>query len=206
MIRIYSAVRRTPTRSIRRSVHLQQSLSMDISNDAADSEQESGESTMSARHFRRSRDEAVALNNRLRDVAKMALLYTIPYYITWTFPSNLMLMNLYWGVYSTGRWTRKPRKPTSASIERVYYSVAMPVQGFINWCVFMLTLVTRYLEAHPISTCRCFPFCHGPLWCHSKVSSNEDVNPPTSGEAADRQLDDTNCCENDEVGDDNDHV
>lgn len=65
-------------------------------------------------------------------------------------------------------------------MEQVYFAVAMPLQGFINWAIYVLPAVTRYLDEHPIRswTCRTNQ-CRIPFGCFpSKVSSANVSSDP----------------------------
>lgn len=89
-------------------------------------------------------------NEKVRRVAIMALLYTIPFYLTWVIPVCFFLRDtlLMKGIIPTPisfKWLQ--------FVPLVYIAIAQPLQGFCNWIVYMYPQVQEFIKKHPISCC-----------------------------------------------------
>ena len=104
------------------------------------SRKHSFEHTSSTLSIASARENSTRPHNRARPrrrkhaVAIKALLYTIPFFLTWVIPALIFLrQQLYWrGVIST------LAKPSIQYSSLVYVATAMPLQGFFNWFAYML--------------------------------------------------------------------
>jgi len=96
------------------------------------------------------------LQSRGNKVILMALLYLIPFFVTWVFPVFLFLcIQIEWR-YNI---IIIPKKWTQTHIIQIYVAIFLPLQGFFNWFVFMYRRYQSKKSRYNYNN-RCFSFCH----------------------------------------------
>lgn len=74
----------------------------------------------------------------------MALLYTIPFYLTWVVPSSIMIrQQIAWMGKNFFEFSVR-----TSYASNVYIAVAMPLQGFFNWFVYMFPRISKWKRDH----------------------------------------------------------
>uniref|UniRef100_A0A6U2YBH5 Uncharacterized protein n=1 Tax=Entomoneis paludosa TaxID=265537 RepID=A0A6U2YBH5_9STRA len=115
---------------------------------------------------------------RTHQVAIMALLYTIPFYLTWVIPACVFLKGyLVWR--GMARWQKLPRLQYAM---QVYVAVAMPLQGFMNWFAYMFPRIQTFFKK------RLSQYCHLSLCCgKSSTAADSQEEAPSESQRMRRE-------------------
>mmetsp|Transcript_13684 Transcript_13684/g.21973 ORF Transcript_13684/g.21973 Transcript_13684/m.21973 type:complete len:322 (+) Transcript_13684:504-1469(+) len=140
-----------------------------------------GVATLESRHRRPLQTRRTQLSDRVRSVARMGLMYTIPFYLTWLLPTIFTLMVFLSWRTGNDEWMT----PLNQFVIVVYTGLMLPFQGFFNWIIYMLprfaTFRKKYLNH----------FCNGwnnKLFCccepQNGANSNDRIVPSNKSEDA----------------------
>ena len=113
----------------------------------------------------------------------MAFLYTIPFYMTWVIPTvYYIIMTL---VYR-GKVSFFPSQRAQDAMQ-VYIATIMPLQGFFNWCIYMIPTF-QSIQIHQLST-NLSAFFGSSLFSRRSPENDDEVDTSGSGERAVEEID-----------------
>ena len=101
--------------------------------------------TQSSSDSRHKNDLAKWQHTKTRQVRTMALLYTLPFYMTWVVPCMWFIISY----ISYQPHFDLTLEPLPTYVMNVYIATALPLQGFFNWMIYMLPRFKRLRHEHP---------------------------------------------------------
>ena len=184
MILIYVYVKRVLNTSIKYSLAAAGSIEIESSSP----------STLAGNEASYSSQILEKMNAKTRQVRNMAFLYSIPFYATWVVPNLWFIITRHiW----FGRLDLRPSLKATFTMQ-VYLTTALPLQGFLNWMIYMLPRFQRVREQNPSWT---LPRVLANVFGKIFRSRGDDLNNEESEEAAN----DNDNCDNDDDDDDDDN-
>lgn len=110
---------------------------------------------------------------RSREVTKIAILYTLPFYATWVVSCIMFtIANAYINKLGS-REEGIHLSPRASFVFNIYIATMLPLQGFLNWLIYIRPQIKQSCE-------HCKLCCNfsGMLTCFSRSSTKTNVNPP----------------------------